>query len=43
MRAMSVKVNDVIGVAGFTVPGTRVDVLVTVRDSEQPAASPAPC
>jgi pilus assembly protein CpaB len=32
MRAMSVKVNDVIGVAGFTVPGTRVDVLVTVRD-----------
>lgn len=35
MRAMSVKVNDVIGVAGFTVPGTRVDVLVTVRDSQQ--------
>jgi pilus assembly protein CpaB len=31
MRAMSVKVNDVIGVAGFTAPGTRVDVLVTVR------------
>ena len=30
MRAVSVKVNEVIGVAGFTVPGTRVDVLVTV-------------
>ena len=30
MRAMSVKVNEVIGVAGFTVPGTRVDVLVTL-------------
>jgi pilus assembly protein CpaB len=30
MRALSVKVNEVIGVAGFTVPGTRVDVLVTV-------------
>jgi len=30
MRAMAVKVNDVIGVAGFTVPGTRVDVVVTV-------------
>jgi pilus assembly protein CpaB len=30
MRAMSVKVNDVIGVAGFTVPGTRVDVLVAL-------------
>ncbi len=32
MRAMSVKVNDVIGVAGFTVPGTRVDVLVTLSE-----------
>jgi pilus assembly protein CpaB len=34
MRAMSVKVNEVIGVAGFTVPGTRVDVLVTLKDRE---------
>jgi pilus assembly protein CpaB len=33
MRAMSVKVNDVIGVAGFVVPGTRVDVVVTIRRS----------
>ena len=31
MRLMSVKVNDVIGVAGFVVPGTRVDVVVTIR------------
>jgi pilus assembly protein CpaB len=31
MRAMSVKVNEVIGVAGFVVPGTKVDVLVTIR------------
>ena len=31
MRAISVKVNEVIGVAGFVVPGTRVDVVVTVR------------
>lgn len=30
MRAMSVRVNDVIGVAGFVLPGTRVDVLVTL-------------
>ena len=30
MRAVSIKVNDVIGVAGFVVPGTRVDVLATV-------------
>jgi pilus assembly protein CpaB len=29
MRAVSVKVNDVVNVAGFAVPGTRVDVLVT--------------
>ena len=30
MRAISVRVNEVIGVAGFVVPGTRVDVVVTV-------------
>ncbi len=30
MRAISVRVNDVIGVAGFVVPGTHVDVLATV-------------
>src|SRR3954468_19785850 len=29
MRAISVKVNEVIGVAGFIVPGSRVDVIVT--------------
>lgn len=29
MRAVAVKVNDVIGVAGFVLPGTRVDVIVT--------------
>jgi pilus assembly protein CpaB len=28
-RAVSVKVNDVIGVAGFVLPGTRVDVIMT--------------
>jgi pilus assembly protein CpaB len=31
MRAVSLKVNEVIGVAGFVVPGTRVDVIVTMR------------
>jgi pilus assembly protein CpaB len=31
MRAISVRTNEVVGVAGFVVPGTRVDVLVTVR------------
>jgi pilus assembly protein CpaB len=29
MRAVAVKVNDVVGVAGFVLPGTRVDVIVT--------------
>ena len=31
MRAASVRVNDVVGVAGFVLPGMRVDVLVTGR------------
>ena len=35
MRAMSVKVNDVIGVAGFLDPGTRVDLMVTIRKKEE--------
>jgi pilus assembly protein CpaB len=29
MRALAVRVNEIIGVAGFILPGTRVDVLVT--------------
>jgi pilus assembly protein CpaB len=37
MRAISVRVNDVIGVAGFVVPGTRVDVLVTLREGNDAA------
>jgi pilus assembly protein CpaB len=37
MRAMSVKVDEVIGVAGFVVPGTRVDLVVTLRtQSDEP-------
>src|SRR5271154_3410007 len=35
MRAMSVAVNDVVGVAGFVTPGTMVDVLVTGAISAQ--------
>lgn len=31
LRAISIKVNEVIGVAGFAVPGARVDVVATVR------------
>jgi pilus assembly protein CpaB len=33
MRAVSVRVNEVIGVAGFVQPGTRVDVLLTGNPS----------
>ena len=36
MRAVSVSVNDVIGVAGFVVPGTMVDVLVTGSAAPRP-------
>ena len=35
MRAVSVKVNEVVGVAGFVVPGTRVDVMVTLTSRQQ--------
>jgi pilus assembly protein CpaB len=31
MRAVSIRVNEVVGVAGFVIPGTRVDVVVTLR------------
>jgi pilus assembly protein CpaB len=31
MRALSISVNEVVGVAGFVVPGTHVDLLVTVN------------
>ena len=30
MRAITIRVNDVVGVAGFVVPGTRVDILLSV-------------
>jgi pilus assembly protein CpaB len=38
MRAVSVKVDEVIGVAGFVLPGTRVDVMLTLeKGSDRPA------
>lgn len=33
MRAISVRANDVVGVAGYVLPGMRVDVLVTGKPS----------
>jgi pilus assembly protein CpaB len=32
-RAMAVRVDDIVGVAGFISPGNRVDVLVTLREA----------
>src|SRR6476659_917009 len=34
MRALSIRVNEVVGVAGFVVPGTHVDVLVTLSEGQ---------
>ena len=34
MRAVSVRVNEVIGVAGYVLPGTRVDVVATASPSQ---------
>jgi pilus assembly protein CpaB len=34
MRAISVRTNDVVGVAGFVIPGTRVDVVVILGKNE---------
>jgi len=36
MRAVSVRVNEVIGVAGYVLPGSRVDVLATASPNGQP-------
>jgi pilus assembly protein CpaB len=39
-RAVSVKVDNVIGVAGFVVPGSRVDVMATIRRVDRQKAIP---
>ncbi len=33
-RAITVKVNEVVGVAGFAIPGNRVDVIVNAQDEQ---------
>ena len=38
MRAMSVKVDEVVGVAGFAVPGTHVDVMVILPQKDDSVA-----
>jgi pilus assembly protein CpaB len=37
MRALSVKVNEIVGVAGFVTPGTRVDVLLSIESERNDA------
>src|SRR5688572_30993963 len=37
MRAVSVRVNEVIGVAGYVLPGTRVDVVATASPNSERA------
>lgn len=36
MRALSVSVNQVVAVAGFVIPGSRVDVLLTIQRNGEP-------
>jgi pilus assembly protein CpaB len=38
MRAVGVKVNEIIGLAGFVVPGMRVDVIISGAPPESPKA-----
>lgn len=39
MRAVSIRVNEVVGVAGFVFPGSRVDVLATVTLEDRQSIS----
>lgn len=43
MRAVTVRVNDVSGIAGFVLPGMRVDVLVTGRPPSSDGTITATC
>lgn len=36
MRAVSVRVNEVVGVAGYVLPGSRVDVIATANPTNSP-------
>ena len=39
MRAVAVRVNDIVGVAGFVQPGMRVDVLIAGTPPDSPASN----
>jgi pilus assembly protein CpaB len=42
MRACAIKVDDVVGVAGFVTPGMRVDVLISGNPPDQPNPTQGP-
>lgn len=42
MRACAVRVNDIVGVAGFVTPGMRVDVLITGVPQDRPRTPDPP-
>jgi pilus assembly protein CpaB len=42
MRACAIKVDDVVGVAGFVTPGMRVDVLISGNPPDQPNPAEGP-
>lgn len=39
-RAMTVKVDDVVGISGFIMPGTLVDVVVVINPADTPQQNP---
>jgi pilus assembly protein CpaB len=39
MKAVSIRVNDVIGVSGFVLPGDRVDIVLTRTIKDKPSAN----
>lgn len=41
-RAITVRVNDVVGVAGFALPGSKVDILVSTKDESAKNESDKP-
>lgn len=41
MRAVTIRVNDVLGVGGFVLPGDRVDVLLTRNESVRAGGDPS--
>lgn len=43
MRAVALRSDEIVGVAGFLLPGSHVDVLVTCHSDRSPIPLPRPC